>query len=118
MAKIDNRKWYLRKSNRGGYCYLFYRYSNSRNIRITHNPASPLYYFVEVHFAGKGKQPYLLVNPSTKTNEFTSIELAFKAANKEIENWDKPLEQDNRLVNPIFKRFASENAIDNWPLKE
>ena len=115
MANIEKRKWYLRKSRMGGYNYLFYKYSANRHVRIVHDPSNWAYYIVEMHFSGKNKSIVPLFNPSTKTNQFTSPELAFKAANKMIEEWDKPLGQDNRLVNPAFERFAAENGIDSWP---
>ena len=113
---IEKRKWYIRKSRTGGYNYLFYKYSENRNVRITHNPANCNSYFVEVHYARKGKVPYLLGNSVDKTNDFPSIDLAFEAANKMIEDWDTPVGKDNRIINKPFERFAAENGIDNWPL--
>lgn len=117
MANIENRKWYLRKSRNGGYCYLWYRYSNTRIVRIVHNPVQPDSYMVEIKFCGKGHKPSVrLINPYTKTENFATIDMAFDSANAMIAQWMTPNGMlDNRVINTAFEDFAAVMSIDSLP---
>lgn len=112
--EMENRKWYLRKSRNGGYDYLWYRYSNTRIVKIVHNPIQPDCYIVETRFCGKGHKPNArLINPDTKTENFDTLDAAFDAANAMIEQWMTPNGMlDNRVVNPAFEDFAAKHSID------
>lgn len=111
---MEKRKWYIRKSSRGGYYYLWYCYSIGRNVRVVHNPLRPDYYNVEIDFAG---DPLRLVNFDTYTEDFNSIEAAFHAANEMIADWVNSEKEDNPPTNRMFKKFAEKYLLDYWNSK-
>lgn len=109
----NKREWILKKSRRGGMCYLFCTYSLSRKLAIVSDPNNRYKYNVEVRYSGKNRNKrranYKIMNIWTGNCQFDTIEGAMEAAQSQIDKWDSPENDkvsDLDSINRPFENYA------------